>query len=160
MASVNKVIILGNLGADPEVRYMPNGGAVVNLSVATSSQWKDKSSGERREKTEWHRVVLYNRMAEIAGEYLRKGRSVYIEGRLETRKWQDKDGADRYTTEIIGDQMQLVGGRDGGGGSMSGDSDGYSAPSPRGQSSGGGGGMRSQPQNMGGVADLDSDIPF
>jgi single-strand DNA-binding protein len=111
VASVNKVIIIGNLGTDPEVRYMPNGGAVVNLSVATSSNWKDKSSGERREKTEWHRVTLYNRLAEIAGEYLRKGRSVYIEGRLETRKWQDKEGIDRYTTEIIGDQMQLIGGK-------------------------------------------------
>lgn len=159
MASVNKVIILGNLGTDPEVRYMPNGGAVVNLSVATSSQWKDKSSGEKREKTEWHRVVLYNRMAEIAGEYLRKGRSVYIEGRLETRKWTDKDGQDRYTTEIIGDQMQLVGGRDSGGGSSGGD-DGYSSGGRGGASSGGGGYQRSSAPSGGGVADMDDDIPF
>jgi len=111
MASVNKAIILGNLGADPEVKQMPSGGAVVNLSIATSSSWKDKQSGERREKTEWHRVVLFNRLAEIAGEYLKKGRSVYIEGRIETRKWQDKDGNDRYTTEIVGDQLQMIGGR-------------------------------------------------
>lgn len=157
MASVNKVIILGNLGTDPEVRYMPNGGAVVNLSIATSSQWKDKSSGEKREKTEWHRVVLYNRMAEIAGEYLRKGRSVYIEGRLETRKWQDKDGTDRYTTEIIGDQMQLVGGRDSGGGS--GGDDGFSSGG-RGAPAGGGGYQRSSAPSGGGVADMDDDIPF
>lgn len=111
MASVNKAIILGNLGADPEVKQMPSGGAAVNLSIATSSSWKDKTSGEKREKTEWHRVVLFNRLAEIAGEYLKKGRSVYIEGRIETRKWQDKDGNDRYTTEIVGDQLQMVGGR-------------------------------------------------
>lgn len=155
MASVNKVIILGNLGTDPEVRYMPNGGAVVNLSVATSSQWKDKATGERKEKTEWHRVVLYNRLAEIAGEYLRKGRSVYVEGRLETRKWQDKDGQDRYTTEVIGDQMQLIGGRESGG---MGGGDEFSAPA--GRTSGGGGGMRSAPQPSGGVADMDDDIPF
>lgn len=154
MASVNKVIVLGNLGADPEVRYMPNGGAVVNLSVATSSQWKDKSTGERREKTEWHRVVLYNRLAEIAGEYLRKGRSVYVEGRLETRKWQDKDGSDRYTTEIIGDQMQLIGGRDSGGSMGGGDDFSSSSSRPA------GGGMRSSPQPSGGVADMDDDIPF
>lgn len=157
MASVNKVIVLGNLGTDPEVRYMPSGGAVVNLSIATTSQWKDKSSGERREKTEWHRVVLYNRLAEVAGEYLRKGRSVYIEGRLETRKWQDKDGTDRYSTEIIGDQMQMIGGRDGGG---SGDgSKGYPSGSSNRQ-------QQDQDQQSamassgGGVADLDDDIPF
>lgn len=113
MASVNKAIVLGNLGQDPEIRYTPSGGAVVNLSIATTNKWKDKQTNEQREKTEWHRVVLYNRLAEIAGEYLRKGRPIYIEGRLETRKWQDKDGIDRYITEIIGDQMQMVGG-DGG----------------------------------------------
>ncbi|MDX1667815.1 MAG: single-stranded DNA-binding protein [Limnobacter sp.] len=161
MASVNKVIVLGNLGADPEVRYMPSGGAVVNLSVATSSQWKDKSTGERREKTEWHRITLYNRMAEIAGEYLRKGRSVYIEGRLETRKWQDKDGIDRYTTEIIADQMQLIGGRDSGGSMGGGDDSGYSSGGRGGQSSGGGGGGYQRSSGpAGGVADMDDDIPF
>ena len=158
MASVNKVIILGNLGADPEVRYMPNGGAVVNLSIATTSYWKDKNTGERREKTEWHRVVLYNRQAEVAGEYLRKGRSVYIEGRLETRKWQDKDGIDRYTTEIIGDTMQLIGGRDSGGG-MSADEGGFSGGG-RAMAAAGAGGMQPAGAPTGGVADLDDDIPF
>lgn len=113
MASVNKVILVGNLGRDPEVRYTPEGAAVCNMSIATTSSWKDKASGERREDTEWHRVVLYNRLGEIAGEYLKKGRSVYIEGRLKTRKWQDKDtGADRYSTEIIADQMQMLGSGD------------------------------------------------
>lgn len=116
MASVNKVILVGNLGRDPEVRYSPDGAAICNVSIATTSTWKDKSSGERREETEWHRVVFYNRLAEIAGEYLRKGRSVYVEGRLKTRKWQDKEtGADRYSTEIVADQMQMLGGREGGG---------------------------------------------
>ena len=116
MASVNKVILVGNLGRDPEVRYSPDGAAICNVSIATTSQWKDKASGERREETEWHRVVMYNRLAEIAGEYLKKGRPVYIEGRLKTRKWQDKDtGADRYSTEIVADQMQMLGGLEGGG---------------------------------------------
>ncbi|WP_368648793.1 single-stranded DNA-binding protein [Castellaniella ginsengisoli] len=115
MASVNKVIIIGNLGRDPEVRYSADGAAVCNVSIATMSQWKDKATGEKREETEWHRVVFYNRLAEIAGEYLKKGRSVYVEGRLKTRKWQDKEtGADRYSTEIVADQMQMLGGRDGG----------------------------------------------
>lgn len=121
MASVNKAIIVGNVGREPEVRYAPDGTAICNLSIATTSQWRDKASGEKREETEWHRVVMYNRLAEIAGEYVRKGRSVYIEGRLKTRKWQDKDtGADRYSTEIVADQMQMLGGRDGGGGGDSG----------------------------------------
>ena len=102
---VNKVILVGNLGNDPEMRYMPSGGAVANLSVATSESWKDKNSGEMVEKTEWHRVVMFNRLAEIAGEYLRKGSKIYVEGRLQTRKWQDQNGMDRYTTEIVGDQM-------------------------------------------------------
>ncbi len=115
MASVNKVILIGNLGRDPEVRYSPDGAAICNVSIATSSQWKDKNTGERREETEWHRVVFYNRLAEIVGQYLRKGRSVYVEGRIKTRKWQDKEtGADRYSTEIIADQMQMLGGRDSG----------------------------------------------
>ncbi|WBF65501.1 MAG: single-stranded DNA-binding protein [Candidatus Kinetoplastibacterium crithidii] len=113
MASVNKVIIVGNLGRDPEVRYTPEGSAICNMSVATTSQWKDRNSGERREETEWHRVVLYNRLAEIAGEFLKKGRPVYLEGRLKTRKWQDKEtGTDRYSTEIIVDQMQMLGSKD------------------------------------------------
>jgi len=116
MASVNKVILVGNLGRDPEVRYSPEGTAVCNVSIATTSQWKDRNSGERREETEWHRVVMYNRLAEIAGEYLKKGRPVYIEGRLKTRKWTDKDNIERYTTEIVADQMQMLGSREGGSG--------------------------------------------
>ena len=166
MASVNKVIIVGNLGRDPEVRYSPDGAAICNVSIATTSQWKDKNSGERREETEWHRVVFYNRLAEIAGEYLRKGRSVYVEGRLKTRKWQDKEGQDRYTTEIVADQMQMLGGRDsggegGGGGGGYGDAPSAPrqqaprpAPAPRAAApaAGGGGGAN--------LADMDDDIPF
>ena len=116
MASVNKVILIGNLGRDPEVRYTPSGSAVCNVTVATSRSWKSKESGEKVEETEWHRVVMYDRLAEIAGEYLKKGRSVYIEGRLKTRKWTDKDGAEKYTTEIIAQEMNMLGGREGGGG--------------------------------------------
>lgn len=114
MASVNKVILVGNLGRDPEVRYSGEGNAVCNVSIATTSQWKDKTTGERREETEWHRVVFHNRLAEIAGEYLKKGRSVYVEGHLKTRKWQDKEtGADRFSTEVVADQMQMLGAREG-----------------------------------------------
>lgn len=120
MASINKVILIGNLGRDPEVRYTPSGAAVCNVSVATTRNWKDKSSGDKVEETEWHRVVFYDRLAEIAGEYLKKGRPVYVEGRLKTRKWQDKDGKDNYTTEIVAEQMQLLGGREGGGGGYGG----------------------------------------
>jgi len=116
MASINKVILIGNLGRDPEVRYSPNGNAMCNVTIATSRNWKDKTSGDKVEETEWHRVVFYDRLAEIAGEYLKKGRSVYVEGRLKTRKWQDKEGKDNYTTEIIADNMQMLGGREGGGG--------------------------------------------
>ena len=125
MASVNKVIVLGNLGRDPEVRYTPSGAAVCNLRIATTRTWKNKDSGEKMEETEWHSVVLYDRQAEIAGEYLKKGRPVFIEGRLKTRKWQDKEGVDRYTTEIVADSMQLLGGREGmGGGAGGGDEEG------------------------------------
>ncbi|AHV92720.1 single-stranded DNA-binding protein [Bordetella holmesii] len=170
MASVNKVILVGNLGRDPEVRYSPDGAAICNLSLATTSQWKDKASGERREETEWHRVVMYNRLAEIAGEYLKKGRSVYIEGRLKTRKWQDKDtGADRYSTEIVADQMQMLGGRDGAEGGGFGGGGGYDeaprqqrAPAQRPAPA-----QRQAPAAaapMGGgaanLADMDDDIPF
>ncbi|MCA3109870.1 MAG: single-stranded DNA-binding protein [Rhodocyclaceae bacterium] len=109
MASVNKVILVGNLGRDPETRYMPDGNAVANLSLATTYRWKDKASGEQKEETEWHRVTLRNRLAEVAGEYLKKGSPVYIEGRLRTRKWEDKEGIERYTTEIIADSMQMLG---------------------------------------------------
>jgi len=110
---INKVILIGNLGSDPEVRYMPSGGAVATLSVATSESWKDKQSGERQERTEWHRVVCFNRLGEIAGEYLRKGSKVYIEGSLRTRKWQDQQGVERYTTEIVGNEMQMLDARGG-----------------------------------------------
>ena len=135
MASVNKVILIGNLGRDPEVRYTPSGSAVCNLRIATTRTWKSRDSGERQEETEWHSVVLYDRQAEVAGEYLKKGRSVYIEGRLKTRKWQDKDGNDRYTTEVVAEEMKMLGGREGmGGGDESGG--GYareerSAPAPK-----------------------------
>jgi single-strand DNA-binding protein len=115
MASVNKVILVGNLGRDPETRYMPDGAAITNVSIATSLQWTDKTSGEKKEETEWHRVVFRARLAEIAGEYLKKGSQVYVEGRLRTRKWQDKEGQDRYTTEIVADSMQMLGSRAGSG---------------------------------------------
>ncbi|WP_269498072.1 single-stranded DNA-binding protein [Castellaniella sp. S9] len=115
MASLNRATLIGNLGKDPEIRYTPDGAAVCNVSIATTSTWRDKASGERREETEWHRAVFYGRLAEIAGEYLKKGRTVFVEGRLKTRKWQDKEsGTDRYSTEIIADQMQMLGGRDDG----------------------------------------------
>ena len=114
MASVNKVILVGNLGKDPEVRYMPSGEAITNITVATTDSWKDKQ-GEKQERTEWHRVAFFGKLAEIAGEYLKKGSQVYVEGRLQTRKWQDKEGQDRYTTEIVADRMQMLGGRSGGG---------------------------------------------
>lgn len=150
---INKVILIGNLGKDPEVRYMPSGGAVCSVTVATTDNWKDKQSGERQERTEWHNVVFYNRLAEIAGEYLKKGAKVYIEGSLRTRKWQDKNtGADRYTTEILASEMQMLDGR---GGMETG---GY------GQSSGSS--RQSQPMtadsDMGGMggAPFDDDIPF
>lgn len=112
MASINKVILIGNLGKDPEVRYTANGAAICNITIATSRNWKDKTSGDKMEETEWHRVVFYDRLAEIAGEYLKKGRSCYVEGRLKTRKWQDKDGADKYSTEIVAEDLKLLGGRD------------------------------------------------
>ena len=111
MTSVNKVILVGNLGADPESRFMTNGDAVVNITIATSETWKDKSTGEKRESTEWHRVVFYRKLAEIAGQYLKRGSQVYIEGALKTRKWQDKEGVDRYTTEIIASEMKMLGGK-------------------------------------------------
>lgn len=158
MASVNKVILVGNLGRDPEVRYSPEGAAICNITIATSSQWKDKATGERREETEWHRVVFYNRLAEIAGEYLRKGRPVYVEGRLKTRKWQGEDGQDRYTTEVVADQMQMLGGRDG---------SATDAPAQEGQpkaSGNGRGRRRGNAQEQAPVASpaaaLDDDLPF
>ncbi len=160
MASVNKVIIIGNLGKDPEVRYLPSGSAICNITVATSRQWKDKTSGERQEETEWHRITFFDRMAEIAGEYLKKGRPVYVEGRLKTRKYTDKDGVEKYATDIVATEMQLLGGREGGGSDM--DMGGASAPAPA---------PRSAPQRQApapkpaaksstGFDDMDDDIPF
>jgi single-strand DNA-binding protein len=164
MASVNKVILVGNLGRDPETRYSPNGGAICNVSIATTRNWKDKTSGERREETEWHRVVFYDRLAEIAGEYLKKGRAVYVEGRLKTRKWTDKDGQERYTTEIIAEEMQLLGSREGGGGgaSMDAEGGGYSRE-PVAGGGGGQGGARPAPRAKPAAptfSDVDDDIPF
>jgi len=117
---VNKVILIGNLGKDPDVRYMPNGNAVANVTIATSESWKDKNTGEMQERTEWHRVVFFRRLAEVVGEYVKKGSKIYVEGRLQTRKWQDQGGQDRYTTEIVADQMQMLDSRGGGGGSYGG----------------------------------------
>ncbi|WP_034295988.1 single-stranded DNA-binding protein [Herbaspirillum sp. RV1423] len=167
MASVNKVIIVGNLGRDPETRYMPNGEAVTNVAVATTESWKDKNSGEKKELTEWHRITFYRKLAEIAGQYLKKGSQVYVEGRLQTRKWTDKDGVEKYTTEIIADTMQMLGSRQGMGGGSSMDEAG----------GGYGGGAAPARQNTGGAAagaarapaaarpapnfsDMDDDIPF
>ena len=144
---VNKVTLIGNLGADPEVRYTANGSAVANIRLATAESWRDRESGETQERTEWHRVVFFSRLAEIVGDYLKKGSQVYIEGRLQTRKWQDRDGNDRYTTEIVANEMQMLGGRGGGGG--------FDAPS---QSS-----SPSPAQNSNNeppMDDFDDDIPF
>ena len=160
MASVNKVIIVGNLGRDPELRYNPNGVAWCTVSIATTRNWKDKTSGEKQEETEWHRVVFNDRLAEIAGEYLRKGRSVYVEGRLKTRKWTDKDGVEKFTTEIIANEMQMLGGREG----MGGGDEGGGGSTQRGEE-------RSAPaakpaagkpaaKSATGFDDMDDDIPF
>src|SRR5438477_4221313 len=154
MASVNKVILVGNLGRDPETRYTTGGDAVTNIRVATTDTWKDKN-GEKQERTEWHTVVFFGRPAEIAGEYLKKGRQVYVEGRLQTRKWQDKEGQDRYTTEIVADRMQMLGSREGSGAPVAGEpSERASTAEPRGRARGGGGAAKKN------VDDLDDDIPF
>ena len=179
MASVNKVILVGNLGADPEVRYLPSGDALANIRLATTDRYKDKTSGEMKEATEWHRVVFFGRLAEIVNEYLKKGSSVYLEGRIRTRKWQAQDGTDRYSTEIVAEQMQMLGGR--GGASMGGgDEGGYSRGEPSERSSGGGGGRavsgggsraaggagggggssRPSAPAGGGFDEMDDDIPF
>uniref|UniRef100_A8GK93 Single-stranded DNA-binding protein n=1 Tax=Serratia proteamaculans (strain 568) TaxID=399741 RepID=A8GK93_SERP5 len=176
---VNKVILVGNLGQDPEVRYMPNGGAVANITLATSESWRDKATGEQKEKTEWHRVVLFGKLAEVAGEYLRKGSQVYIEGALQTRKWTDQAGVEKYTTEIVvnvGGTMQMLGGRQGGGapaggGQASGGQGGWGQPQQPQQPQGGNqfsGGQQARPaQNNAPAAssneppmDFDDDIPF
>ncbi len=175
---INKVILIGNLGKDPEVRYMPSGSAVANLTIATSDSWKDKQTGESQERTEWHRVSMFGRLGEIAGEYLRKGSKVYIEGRLQTRKWQDQNGQDRYTTEIVANDMQMLDSRGGGQGEMPAQG-GYSAAAGGSAATGGGsaGGADNQPQQAGfppqnkqsapaapatadNFADFDDDIPF
>jgi single-strand DNA-binding protein len=157
MASVNKVIIVGNLGRDPETRYMPSGDAMTNIAVATTDKWKDKATGEQKEATEWHRVAFFGKLAEIAGQYLKKGSQVYVEGKLRTRKWTDKDGIEKYSTEIIADTMQMLGSRQGmGGGSAAMDDSGY-----------GGGAPSRTPATAGASApakrattDFDDDIPF
>ena len=157
MASVNKVILVGNLGADPEVRYMSNGEAVANVRLATTESWKDKNSGEKREVTEWHRVVFYRKLAEIVGQYLKKGSSVYIEGRIRTRKWQDKEGQERYTTEIEATEMQMLGGRQSAASSSGGEAE-YGGSMP---SSSSGGGSRAAPAKKAPSFDtMDDDIPF
>jgi len=161
MASVNKVIIVGNLGRDPETRYMPSGDAMTNIAVATTDKWKDKATGEQKEATEWHRVAFFGKLAEIAGQYLKKGSQVYVEGKLRTRKWTDKDGIEKYSTEIIADTLQMLGSRQGaGGGSASMDEGSYS-----GGGAGGAGSARA-PSSAGAAApakrstDFDDDIPF
>ena len=163
MASVNKVILVGNLGRDPEVRYMPNGEAVCNFSIATTDSWKDKS-GQRQERTEWHNIVMYRKLAEIAGEYLKKGRPVYVEGRLQTRKWQTKEGQDRYTTEIIADQMQMLGGRDSGGSNASYDDmnqdQEYSAPAQRASAPAAASAAKPAAAGAAPFDEFDDDIPF
>lgn len=147
MASVNKVIVVGNLGRDPETKYMPNGEAVTNIAVATTESWKDKNTGEKKELTEWHRITFYRKLAEIAGQYLKKGSQVYVEGRLQTRKWTDKEGVERYTTEIVADTMQMLGGRQDGG---------SAAPASR----GGTGGQTTSQRPAPSSSDMDDDIPF
>ena len=159
MASVNKVILVGNLGRDPEMRFMPNGEAVCNFSIATTDSWKDKS-GQKQERTEWHNIVIYRKLAEIAGEYLKKGRPVYIEGRLQTRKWQTKEGQDRYTTEIIADQMQMLGGREGGGGSSSYDASDEDQSRPQQTSRPAQAAPANQPASGGDFDAFEDDIPF
>ena len=159
MASVNKVILVGNLGRDPETRYMPNGEAVANITLATTDTWKDRTSGERQEKTEWHRVTFYRRLAEIAGEYLKKGSQVYVEGRLETRKWTDKEGKDRYTTEIIASEMKMLGSRAGAGAPSYEASEDAGAGSAR-PAAKAASGAKSPAKGPAGIADMDDDIPF
>jgi single-strand DNA-binding protein len=161
MASVNKVILVGNLGQDPEVKYTPSGGAVTNVSIATTDTWTDKSTNQKQERTEWHRVVFFNRLAEIVGEYLRKGSQVYIEGRLQTRKWQDQSGQDRYSTEIVAERMQMLGSRNAGG-----DSAGYSNAPQNQTSNPNAPQQQNAPQNQQNQGqaqnfdDFEDDIPF
>ncbi len=161
MASLNKVILIGNLGRDPETRYMPSGDAICNITIATTETWKDKASGERREATEWHRIVFFGRLAEIAAQYLRKGSQIYVEGRLQTRKWQDQNGQDRYTTEIRGDEMKMLGSRQGGGDAPM---DRYDAPAAAPSRPAPAPAASKTPQEpvagSSGFGDFDDDIPF
>jgi len=160
MASVNKVILVGNLGADPETKYLPSGDAVTNIRIATTDKWKDKASGEMKEATEWHRIAFFGRLAEIAGEYLKKGSQVYVEGSLRTRKWQDKDGQDRYTTEIRADSMQMLGARSGGGeprGESRGEPMAARAAESKAPAAAGAAGAAKKP---GKFDDMEDDIPF
>ncbi|MDZ7843128.1 MAG: single-stranded DNA-binding protein [Gammaproteobacteria bacterium] len=153
---VNKAILVGNLGRDPEIRYSPSGAAVANVNIATTDSWKDRNTGEQQERTEWHRVVFFGRLAEIVGEYLKKGSQVYVEGRIQTRKWQDKEGNDRYTTEIVANEMQMLGGRSGGSGGGGGSGEDFN------QDAGyqGGGKSSSSSSSSGPSEDFDDDIPF
>ncbi|OTP74409.1 single-stranded DNA-binding protein [Caballeronia sordidicola] len=177
MASVNKVILVGNLGADPETRYLPSGDAVANVRLATTDRYKDKASGEMKEATEWHRVTFFGRLAEIVNEYLKKGSSIYVEGRIRTRKYTDQAGVEKYATEIVAEQMQMLGGRGGAGGGGGGDEGGYSSRAPAERSggasrggapsggrpaAGGGAGGASRPSAPagGGFDEMDDDIPF
>jgi single-strand DNA-binding protein len=153
---INKVILIGHLGSDPESRAMPSGRNVTNMRLATSESWKDKQSGEQKERTEWHSIVLYDRLGEVASQYLKKGSQVYIEGRLQTRKWQDKEGKDRYTTEIVANDMQMIGGRAGGGSGAGSGSFGGGAAEPRER----GGAPEPAPVGGGGAGDFDDDVPF
>ena len=156
MASVNKVIIVGNLGRDPETRYMPSGDAMTSIAVATTDKWRDKASGEQKEATEWHRIAFFGKLAEIAGQYLKKGSQVYVEGRLKTRKYTDKDGVEKYSTEIVADTMQMLGSRaGGGGGSAQMDEGGYSAPSRAPAQA-----PARAPAKAPNLSDIDDDIPF
>jgi single-strand DNA-binding protein len=157
MASVNKVILIGNLGRDPETRYMPEGAAITNISVATTEVWKDKN-GEKQEKTEWHRVAFFGKLAEIAGEYLKKGSQVYVEGRLQTRKWQDKDGNDKYSTEIVADRMQMLGSRQGMGGA--GAAAGAEREAPEREGATAKGAAKPAAKAGGKFDDFEDDIPF
>jgi single-strand DNA-binding protein len=161
MASVNKVIIVGNLGRDPETRYMPSGDAMTNIAVATTDKWKDKASGEQKEATEWHRIAFFGKLAEIAGQYLKKGSQVYIEGKLRTRKWTDKEGVEKYTTEIIADTMQMLGSRQGmGGGASTDEGYGSAAPSRQTGAASGAGASRPASKPAPNFSDMDDDIPF
>jgi single-strand DNA-binding protein len=155
MASINKVILVGNLGQDPEVKYMPSGGAVTTISIATTDSWKDKATGEKKENTEWHRVVFFNRLAEIVGEYLRKGSQVYVEGNLRTRKWQDQNGVDKYTTEIVAREMQMLGGKSGGSSDFNAPK--QSAPKQQEKQQDSRSNSNAPPQNF---DNFDDDIPF